>query len=429
MTIERVRKVVSICIIGATVGVMLALATPVFAQISGATNGQPVIATGAMTATSDAAYLDAYIATGGPTNTTQDMCTRINAAWSAILQQNSTASVTVDARGFTGNEQCLESPFPSNANGGKLLLANVTIQTSVGWQIPSRVEVQGMGISNLSQNTVIKPSQSSFNSAVIELGNSLTTNYFFAAKVKDLTVSCAGASGCTGILNASAQEGSTVENVNILDAPVFGLRVSTNGANGNKGAGNSGPYRNINIQYTQNGPCSNCTPTPLQIDGPGETGGSGQSTMLRAFDAITVSGAHLHFLPTDCVYIFGVSARLENSHTETCKNGIQIGDTTQTVPTRHVIIENIMLDTGSGFDVVIGVPNPNNHTNVGDVVIEGITHANTTYTGVLQDNMSSHTLTSTNDTFLGFYALGNCGSGTCASGQPKVISTSVSVVP
>ena len=98
---------------GVLIVASIVLVKPASSQISGATKGQPVIATGATTATSDGSFLDATQFTGA------DMCVKIQAAWAALP----TPSGTIDGRGFTGTQACSVSPFNTNKRG-ILLLGN-----------------------------------------------------------------------------------------------------------------------------------------------------------------------------------------------------------------------------------------------------------------------------------------------------------------
>ena len=80
----------------------------------------------------------------------------------------------------------------------------------------------------------------------------------FGIKIKALAVDCVAASGCIGILNNIAEEGSRVEDVIISNAQLS-LGVALPGCTiippTLMGAPNSGPYRNITIQYPN---CTTC---------------------------------------------------------------------------------------------------------------------------------------------------------------------------
>jgi hypothetical protein len=286
------------------------------------------------------------------------------------------------------------------------------------------VHLEGMGIAPVSggarENTVLFafPSQFPSNTPVIELGDSSSGGNSFDVQVRNLTVDCGNVSGCTGIFNGSAQEGSTVEDVSIVDAAAFGLHVSTSSPS----AGHSGPYHNINIQYNLG--CANCgaATVPLQVDGPA----AGSRDPTWGFNGITTSGNHVTPAPTDCILIYGVPVRLTNFHTEGCVNGVQIGNAAGT-PTRNVVVATSNILNAGGYDVVIGVPG-GSAAGVGDITVADISHAsNSPNNNVLQDNLSGHTLTAPHDSFVGFYAVGHCEIVPCISGQPKVISTSNSV--
>jgi hypothetical protein len=193
-----------------------------------------------------------------------------------------------DARGITGPQTCLSNPFPSGA-AGRLLLGNAVITTSVTWQIPSRVHVEGIGVAGLNQvttaNTTIKAG-SGLTGAVVQLGTGSSAQ--FDVQVKSLTVDAAGIAG-TGILNNSAEEGSTVEDVNIYNATTYGLLIQSTPSTAPV---NSGPYRNINIQYGQ---CPGSTCECPSSCGTATTGLavfslSARTSAIRGIDNVTVSG-------------------------------------------------------------------------------------------------------------------------------------------
>ena len=104
-------KLFSSCVITLFAALAVVLTQQASAQISGGVEGQPVIATAGATATSDAAYFDAYVGTGGASGGT-DICTRISSAWNAVLTTTVTSAV-IDARGFTGPWTCNNTSGPS----------------------------------------------------------------------------------------------------------------------------------------------------------------------------------------------------------------------------------------------------------------------------------------------------------------------------
>jgi hypothetical protein len=84
-----------------------------------------------------------------------DVCSQIN---TAIAQMNATTkNGVVDARAFTGPQECASNMFPSNATG-KLLLGNVVLNVSVTQVQPPLFQVEGVGWEqdDTPANTVIR---------------------------------------------------------------------------------------------------------------------------------------------------------------------------------------------------------------------------------------------------------------------------------
>jgi hypothetical protein len=438
---------VNLWMLGAIVALMLA-PNPLCAQIGAGVDGQPVIATGATTATSDGIFIDAFVATTGT-----DICNRINKAWTAALGTSAPyPSVVIDARGFTyanapggaGSAwNCSVSPFPSNsgtctcitANGGTLLLGNVRILTWITWQVPSLIHVEGLGVSGLSPttssdpgyvaNTVIQAQNSTTANPVIQLGNS-SSALSFDAHVKGLTVDAFGLAG-TGILNESAEEGSTVEDVNIWNATQYGLHVIADNVTGppSIGAQNSGPYHNINIQYNSN--CSSCSPTAaILIEDPNDPD-SGK--IVRDFDSITVSGAGLpDSVGAVGIRIDGVGTHITNSHIEYFTTGIEIGvnQATNSVEIENVSNGCVVNAACSGnWDVDIGAKS-------GDVSVIGLTHQFQS-PNLLNDQVTGNqivgTLNSNSGAFLGWYLLGEGKLASAAVLSSAAITNSATTSP
>jgi hypothetical protein len=396
------------------VGTMIValLASPVCAQISSATKGQPVVATGASTATSDGTYWDAsqYGAIGS------DFCQKISAAWSAA----GGSGATIDARGITGVTQtCGSSPFPSTASG-KLLLGNTLITTTVTWQIPSGVHVEGIGVTGLTStnNTVIKAG-SGLTGAVVQLGTLVGTSgsLSFDAQVRDLTVDAAGIASI-GILNNSSQEGSMVEDVNIFDATGTGLLIQATSSSCGSSTlctpDNSGPYRNINIQFRMS--CSGCGTSTNGVVVDVGTGSSEQTTAIRGIDNVTVSGGHITSGIGDCFLVVGYPVQITNSHAEFCAAGIQIGES-GSYPTNNVEIHNVSY-LGDKYAIDIA--------NAGDILLSAITVNNLTGGGpkVLDDTVTGNTITAPVGApyYLGYYLLGDA-----TTSNPAVISTNAGI--
>jgi hypothetical protein len=355
--------------------------------------GAPVIKTSSGTI-ADPIFIDAFAATTGT-----DICARISSAWSNAVTATLPSAV-IDARGFTYANaphgagtawQCSGSPFPTTVSGGKLLLGNVLIQTSVPWVIPSRVHVEGIGVAGLTAGTTnntritaIRGSSGTPPSEVIELGTGSGTQY--DVQVRGLTVDAAGLAA-TGILNNSAEEGSTVEDVNIFNASVTGLLIQ---AASTSGADNSGPYRNINIQYNS---CSSCSASTTGIEVSVASGSSPKNSGIRGIDNVTISGGGVGQIG-NCIVVTNYPVQITNSHLEYCTTGIQIGASGNT--TGNVEVQNVSICC-SGWGIIL--------TNSGDITLNGIAVDGTQ---VLDDTVTGNLITGpSGPNYLGFYLLGD----------------------
>jgi hypothetical protein len=250
-------------------------------------------------------------------------------------------------------------------------------------------------------------------------------NPSFGVQIKDLTIDCNNYPGCTGVYNGVSEEGSIIEDVNVIDAPAIGIRVTTNATSGS-GAANSGSYRNIGIGYNS-GVCTNCNGSTvgLQVDG----AGTGQ--VVREFDDVTVSGngvSNTQWAGTAIgIYVFGVSTAITNSHVEFFPTGVQIGQLAGVTPaytTQAVEVSNVSIQNVGGWNVILG--NSGNNPATGDVTLEGITSGSAN-NQIVENNITAHNLTTTDDKYLGFYAVGHCPTTGCTAFEPAVVSTSNTV--
>ena len=406
------------------------------------TAGNPIVfSTGIPAGTAaSTSYIDAYTATSGT-----DICARINTAWGLVLGQTPTGntppnvnSVTVDARGFTGSWNCGSSPFTPTGTSllpnGILLLGNAIITTSATWAVASRTSLIGIGggsttVGNTNGiNTVIRAANS-FSGPVLQMGNS-SGGPWFGIVIRSLTVDCNAQPGCTGISNNEAEENSMVDQVQIWDAPAYGLHVSAANTNdtSHPGATNSGPYRNIYISYTSNCGSACNAAVGVQVDGPGTQIGSAVARSIREFNDITVTGHAVGYLTGAAVVIFGVSTAFTNSHIEYAQTGIAIGNVSSTSActfgtisgncvTDGVEVSNVSIGTLTGNTNQVAVLVGNSTSGAPptyDVTLTGIANqsVNSKCT-TLQDNTSKTTLSSINDPFIGLYALGRCLAGSC----------------
>jgi len=391
----RSNRPIGSCILAAVVSVVIAFRAPLQAQ--SLTPGQPIIANPSSIPITDGLFWDANQFSGS------DMCAQIYAAWEAAMATG-VASATIDARGITGTQSCAANPFPHLATG-KLLLGNTLIITTATWQVPTRTHVEGLGVSELdsgrTSNTILRAGSSAAD-PVLQLGNSKDTS--FDVQVKSLTVDAYGLA-TTGVLNNSSYEGTTLENVNIYNATLYGLLIGQYDAQ--HSGGGSGPYRNINVQY--NSRCSSC--------GRGTTGILIETVLnqpgmpVRGLDNITVSGnGTLGKSLGSCIAVIGWPVQITNSHVEFCTTGIQIG-APGSIKTSNVEVQNVSTDPFNGWDVTI--------TNASDIFLIGIIGFGNK---VLQDNVTNNQIMGHGKGIspLGFYLLGD-------GPNPAVISTAAKV--
>jgi hypothetical protein len=173
------------------------------------------------------------------------------------------------------------------------------------------------------------------------------------------------------------------------------------------GADNSGPYRNINIQYSS---CSACGTSTTGIEVSVASGTSPKDSGIRGIDNVTVSGGGTSGgLIGNCIVATNYPVQITNSHLEFCTTGIQIGASGNT--TGNVEVQNVSICCGSGWGVTI--------TNAEDISLSGIAAKQTQ---VLNDMVTTNQITGPSGVpnYLGYYLLGE---GT----SPAVISTAATV--
>jgi hypothetical protein len=361
------------------------------------TLGQPLIAGGNGDPATDGLFWDAKPFTGA------DLCAKIYAAWSAAKAAG-VVSAVIDARGLTGPQSCASSPFVTKMSG-TLLLGNAVIATQITWQIPSDVTVEGIGSAGPDRariNTIIQAA-SSIASPVVQLG--VNTHWTFNVVLKSVTIDAAGLAA-VGVSNVSALEGSRIEDVSIVNASSVGLLLGQQTARMN--ASGSGPYRNINVQYTSE--CTNCggaTTGVLMLTN------IAQVTMpIRGFDNVTVSGKGTKGGIGTCIAVVGFPVFITNSHVEFCNTGVQIGATDALV-TNAVEIENVnfaAFHTG-GWDITI--------QNAADVTLNGVLADGV---NMLQDNVTGNRILGTTGTQtpIGLYFLGDGTTPAVISSAPGI---------
>lgn len=389
-----------------------------------AQNGEPLISSNQIS-TPDALYLD--VAKVDTTHT--DICMRIQSAWNAL---GTVDSGVLDARSITGTQLCKVDPFvntkgTTTSHHGVLLLGNAVILTSVPWMIPSFIQVEGLGETLKSSNpynTVLQASQQFTNAgngtlcapnSIICLGRNAQG---FRVQVRHLTVDCNLLSACVGVYNGAAEEGSYVQDVTITNAPAAGLEVNlaefaVNGSS-YSGAVNSGPYRNISIEFS--GSCGTCGAgtVGVLVENTGTKVNYGGA--VRGFDNLTVSGNYAGATLGQGIAIEGVSTQVTNSHVEYFPVAVQIGG--NSLATNGVELTNLFLsNTNSGTGVSI-LQDPNLVS--GDIFIAGLNFMGPSNAYAVNDEVSGHTL---NDSFIALYSVGHAN----GSQPPVVISTSPNI--
>ena len=381
-----------------------------------------------------------------------DACAAINAAWRKLMLSTKSSYATmggvVDARAFTGDVECNSKPFPSCASDpglsypvcpmGVLLLGNARIGTTAEWIVPSRVRVEGVGEGtpfnatngSLVGGTLIYAA-SGFNTGipVIQMGQFQyfpattpassgggTNPYGYGVQIENLSVDCNGVTGCIGILNDSSQEDSWIRDVIVFNAPAYGIRISTNNCGSTvavNGAENSGPYRDISIQYSSSG-CSQCGGAiGLLVDGAPPTSNSCKNPntagiRIRGFDNITVAGGAAGGGPPAIgIFIYGIATSVSDSHAENFSQDVVIGSTNLAYPTFGVKIDNVSLYNQQVPGTGITIVNPTNNapSNSQDIFVEGITgYPASGKQQILVDQVNGNTVTGG---LVGWYLLGD----------------------
>jgi hypothetical protein len=422
----------AIYILPAVCGLALVASPPLRAQA-----GAPIISTGNNNSIADPVFLDV-----AKISSATDICVRIQSAWQAL---GTADSGVLDARSITGTVTCGSDPFldPSTGNTtshhGVLLLGNVLIQTTVPWQIPSHIWVNGLGDpgSFTTQNTVLQaaPGYSSSGNlppicvagALVCLGHGTQA---FRAEVSNMAIDCNDQPGCIAAYNGAAQEGSWYQGVTLANSGVAGLMVSLNEftSNGNNfyGAVNSGPYHNVSVQYWQM--CSICSASTVGVLVQNNGSNPNFGGVVRDFDNFTVSGFNAcPDNPGEVCYgagflVEGASVNITNSHVEYFQTSAQIGAdnyNTNGVEITNMYMSNTNSNTGVMIHKPAGTCNPS-PCATGDITLSGVNYAAAGTGNSLVDQVGGNTL---KDLFIAFYALGD-QNGTNGTVKPKVISTS-----
>jgi len=330
------------------------------------------------------------IATVDASQFSGDICSQIQASFTAYASSHNTYGVVVDARGIgPGTTQTCTGGNPwatwtAGALPSVVLLPSGTIKISSTWAMPelARLIGEGSGVTILQATT-------SFGD-MIDMGNtSLCTNH---DDCPGIAIEHLGLSGGTnGIVNNNAQELSYVEDVAFSD--ISGNALWLDGSN----AWNSGPYSKLTMSNV--GTC-------VSINGTEDTRG------IHGLTCSTSGSSEA------AIYVDGANNSLEDIsiyNTGTTTNGILIGDA---AAAQNNVLFNIR---GSGFTYLINLsgsksmsqtncpgtgqlPNTGQIVayNVCDITIVGVTNQ-TSGSTTIYDQVSGSTLT---DSHLGMYILG-----------------------
>lgn len=332
-----------------------------------------------------------------------DICGAIANAFSKVTSAGRT-SATIDARGYTGTQYCsslANGPIPTSGVHGVVLIGSVKIITAYTWVIPAGVELVGLGALNTTIQAGLVGGHSFSDPQVLEMGYTSVNNPQYDVKIRALTVDCNAISNCVGIHNARAEEASFVEDV-IVDNASTGLKVTVGGTL----ADNSGPYRNITVQYSQTGCCAGAVGILAT--------GSDAGQIIRGFDNITVSACNTAASSAGVgVKVVGAATRISNVTVSCLGNGsltgaIQIGDASSTT-THNVQVENAYVQGPSSTGIYAAANTSNLFlSNVGST---------TNVTALLDDQVTINSSTrQLAGPFLGFYIRGECNGAGC---QPQ----------
>jgi hypothetical protein len=222
-------------------------------------------------------FIDASVFSG-------DICAKINAAINYIGLNNMTSQpygVTIDARGIlpaVGSPlmTCANNPFTGTyAAGitGRLLLPPALITTNVQWTMPNQYFwIEGTIMANMagSVGTVIRAS-STFTCGTGALSISVTSPALSGCPVvfisgsgstngvpyvsqgtgiRNLTIDCAGVTGCIGAGSYDVQEGGGIDGVGFINQTI--ACIAFNAAQTATGSvGISNPFlRNVNCTFS-----------------------------------------------------------------------------------------------------------------------------------------------------------------------------------
>jgi hypothetical protein len=353
------------------------------ARVEAQTGPNAVYQTGSVVPSS--AFIDASVYPGG------DICAKI---YNVLTTGYPSSGAVVDARGISGT--ALTCTVPGNTpwiHGiarvsvpSHILLPSGTITINTSWSLPNYTTITGEG----PINTIISSALPSSPPLVpmIVMGDATCSSACFSIAVEDLTLEGNG-QNIDGIDNSAAGELSYVDHVTMHQVEGTGLRLES-------GAGNSGPYSNIEFTavtaFNSATACVRITTTDLT-----------KQLSTRGIHGITCEATSTQMSqPAAAIYLDGNSNTIEDMHVEGYHDGILVGDSE---PTGSNILININGAAGAGpVTNVIDISNQTNTSgtpNVSDLAILGTRSAGATNS--IEDELTSTTLSDAN---VAMYVLG-----------------------
>lgn len=305
--------------------------------------------------------------------------------------------IVVDARGVNPDstgQPCSDSPFDvtTEPDSSVILLPPGTIEICNTWAIPHNTRILGEGtnLTTLRAGTSAncQATGMNFSGDMIDMGDSTCGTFCPGIQIEHLSLN--GANLATnGIVNASGQEQSYVNDVSFSNITGIGLEVSGNNA------ANSGPYTILSMSNVGQCVVVNNAPTDIR-------GIHGLTCSANGTPAISVNGSNTSL---EDISINGSSA-----------DGILIGGTTSGTQASGIIIFNVV---GNGVGNVVHIsagsvsgtnppcPFTNDSTTTAylecDITILSVTNLGTTGTNSIRDDVTNTTLS---DPHVGAYILG-----------------------
>lgn len=388
-----------------------------------------------------AAFIDASVFSDVST----DICATLNGIISGTTYLNyPIAGAVVDARGINasnslttdGNMTCPGTPWigAHNTNNPATILLPAPIGTSRGtitisqtWLLPNGSRIIGevpspQGPPGLAGNPTLRAISSGFTgSAMIQMGTSCPSNGCTGVSVEHVTLDVNN-QDIDGIDNASAQDGSYVDDVTFQDVGQTGLKIS---------APNSGPYSNLNYSSYA---CATHCPACVEID-----------AATRGLHGITCIGdTTLGTQGLAAIYVSASNNTIEDVHVEGFYDGVEV-EVGNAGPISNVVIANVtgaQSNKGPTINTVhICGPNPsstflpctNRSGSISDVTISGVSDENNntgqTSTAV-QDDITNTSITpqgSSVGAAVALYVLGEAVGNQSTPTQYSRFSTSPSI--